>query len=147
MGKTLVAPPAWPAPPCTTEQMRRRQLAEIRAQYPDALAWYGEKSKLWMAAPTGATAIICAPTAAVLAQRIHEHYKKLLRASRSASARPVRRRTSSGNQAGAVVRSMPFQPVASRTTVPPSSAGSGRHASRQHGRFRRAMVSFGLVGA
>ncbi|WP_146087682.1 hypothetical protein [Thermomonospora echinospora] len=145
MNRTLEPPPAWPIPVPTTEQTRRRQAAEIRAQYPDAVVWYGKKAELWMAAPTGAAGLIYAPTAAGLAHQLGEHYKQFLQTSRPAPARPTQRRTPGGNQAGAVLRSMPPRPVASRTTAPPTRTGRGRHEARIPGRFRRTMVGLGLM--
>ena len=113
----LAPPPPWPIPvapaaPSSSngdtqdeQQRRARQLDELRAQYPDALAWYGCKSGLWLAAPSGAEQIIHADSAAALAAMLADHYRRMIpRTSRpsrpssaprpggtSAAARPVPR--------------------------------------------------------
>jgi len=162
MSRALAPPPAWPIPARTGEGARRRQLAEIHAQYPDAAAWYGEKTGLWMAAPSGATRLIQAPTAASLVRRLDEHYRRYLQVPRPAAGRPPRRPTLHGARAGVVVRSMP--PPTSRIAVsseerrhtverrrgPRAGARTavpreGRRKVRGAGWGRRIMISLGLM--
>ncbi|WP_157995701.1 hypothetical protein [Thermomonospora amylolytica] len=123
----------------TTEQIRQQQIAEIRAQYPDAVAWYSEKTESWMAAPTGATQLFQAPTAVALVQQLNEHYKQYFQTPRPVSVHPTRHRTPDGARTGAVVRSM--SPQTSRTAVP----SKGRHKARRSGWFRRTMIGLGLM--
>ncbi|MBA9001740.1 hypothetical protein [Thermomonospora cellulosilytica] len=175
---TTLAPPVWPIPVPTPdeerskEERRQRQLAALHARFPDALAWYGPKSGLWLAAPSGAVVLIQATSAADLAAQLAAYYKALAQASRRravtassaapqtprpAFAQPTQRRTPGGAADGAVVRSTPPQ-QASCTTAPtspprrPTQAGP-RHAGPRHvaeptpGRFRRFMSGLGLVAA
>lgn len=60
MSTTLVPLPPWPASPAD----RQRQLAELRAMFPRAACWYGDRSGLWPAAPVGAARLVEASTAA-----------------------------------------------------------------------------------
>ncbi|WP_103939567.1 hypothetical protein [Thermomonospora echinospora] len=147
MSKSL-APPAWPIPvPRSQEQTRHRQQSELRAQFPDAAAWYGPKSGRWLAAPTGATGLIEAHTAAGLSALLEQHYKQLL----PPTPRPVlpqrqaQRRRPLGDQPPARRRPQ-HRPAGGGSTTP--AARHGRHeAVRRPGRFRRALTRLGLIAS
>jgi len=133
---TIVAPPAWPIPQRTPEQIRAQQLAELRALYPDALAWYGMKSDRWMAAPTGATRIIQASTAAALAAQLADHYRQYI----PQTPHPSRPHPARPGGSGAVARPHPATAAATASSSP------GRHAHQPAGgRLRRGLVRLGLV--
>lgn len=135
----VAPPPAWPIPTHVTatspnadqqraEQDRRaRQTAELRAQYPDAQPWYGERSGMWLAAPTGADRLVSAPTAAALAERLASHYRRMMSTPRTGGS-------------GAVARPHPA------TAAATASSSLGRHAHQPAGgRLRRGLVRLGLV--
>jgi hypothetical protein len=136
---TLAAPPRWAIPHPTPE----RQLGELRAQYPDALAWYGEKSGRWFAAPTGADELIQAHTAAGLAVLLEQHYKRMIpQTPRPAPACPTHRRTPGGDQTPRPIRTARTRPAGGDSTP----TGHGRHeANRRPSRFRRGVSWLGLI--
>jgi hypothetical protein len=161
LNSTVAVAPRWAVPHPTPE----RRLDQIRAQYPDALAWYGEKSGLWLAAPTGAAGLIQARTPAGLAHQLEQHYKQFLAVPRRPqTSRPVhpqrpQRRGSGGTPisrpslpeqhwpggAGAVARATFPHPVASRVTAPRGSAVPPAPPRTRHRRFRRGMSRLGLM--
>ncbi|WP_119728319.1 hypothetical protein [Thermomonospora amylolytica] len=153
---TIVAPTrTWQPPERTPQQTIADQLGELNAQYPDALAWHAPCGT-WRAAPTGATRIIEAPTAAALAAKLAEHYRQMISQQPPATPptpRPARQSAAprpGGAADGAVVRSTPPHPVASRTTAPttpPAAPHRPRHRTPrdQYGRFRSWAVSLGLI--
>lgn len=144
----VAPPPAWPIPTHVTatspdadqqraEQDRRaRQTAELRAQYPDAQPWYGERSGMWLAAPTGADRLISAPSAAALACELADHYRRMM-----STPRPIQRSTTPRTGgSGAVARPHPA------TAAATASSSLGRHAHQPAGgRLRRGLVRLGLV--
>lgn len=142
MSTTLAPPSAWTIPHPTPE----RQLVQIRAQYPDALAWYGERSGLWLAAPSGADRLVQARTPARLAYLLEEHYKRFLsQTSRPAhpQQRQTQRRGPGGDQPLRPIRTARSRPAGGGSITP--APGHGQARERRGGRFRRAMAGLGLV--
>lgn len=122
MDTSLTTPPRRPLPvpptPLTPAQRREHQEAELRARYPDAAPWYGPRSRLWLAAPTGASRLLRASTATTLAAMLDDHYRHLIPPP-SRPALPEHHRP--GRSPGAVARN-PQQPAPSRATTPTTPA-------------------------
>ncbi|MBA9002451.1 hypothetical protein [Thermomonospora cellulosilytica] len=106
-----------------------RQTAELRRRFPGAACWYGERSRLWLAAPVGARGLLCAPTARELAGLLAEHYRLL--AMQVQAARQAR-----AGAGGTVVRASSSRRVPDRPSV------RGRREGRRTGGW---LVRLGLV--
>jgi len=117
---SLTTPPPWPLPVRHTdpasERRREREEAALRALYPDAAPWYGVHSGRWLAAPSGASGLFQAPTAAALSEMLADHYRRMIpHAPRPAGTeQPCR----PGGAFGAVARRTAVQPPMPRATAP-----------------------------
>lgn len=61
-----------------SKQRREREEAALRTLYPDAVPWYGIESGRWLAAPSGATRLFQALTAATLSEMLADHYRRMI---------------------------------------------------------------------
>ncbi len=110
--RTLAPPPAWPiSVPRAKEERERRLLAEVNAQYPDAVPWYGPKSGLWFAAPPGAPGLLYDTTLGGLAHKLAEHQRAMAAPrSRQAIAAP-KHPVSSASSARSAPPAAPMPPA------------------------------------